>query len=350
MGNTVIFLGAGASKADGAPLQNELFSVYVDWVNSREKSWQQQGIVKEFFNYFFGIDDIYIETKAKFPTFEEALGVLDLAISKKEKYKNMKHTLEKYRVTLVFAMAKAIQYKLDVEPKDDQRKSLHHTKLIKRLVENNQYAVSFISTNYDLIIDNIIYNNQQRLEYGLEYKDHHMVDRYKLYKIHGSLNWLYCPVCNSLSIGGGSKSMLDIIDKPSKAKCNSCETIQEAIIVPPTYFKDMTNPILSQVWLSADKELRNTDHIVFCGYSFPAADIHIKYLLKRAELNRNVKYPLRVTVINNHKAKKNEEKIEEEARFKRFFSYKTNVDYTEMDFETFVNDPISVIDAAIDFF
>jgi hypothetical protein len=48
--------------------------------------------------------------------------------------------------------------------------------------------------------------------------------------------------------------------------------------------------------------LRKVNQVVFCGYSFPDADIHIKYLLKRAQTNRD--RPLHFTVVNNFKGKK----------------------------------------------
>lgn len=144
MSNTVIFLGAGASKADGAPLQSELFQAFVKWIRKKEKKWPQQGIVKEFFTYFFGIEDIYSDGDAVFPTFEEALCVLDLAIDRNEEYRDAIHPLEDYRLALVFAMAKAIQYKLDIEPDVQNRESIHHSKLIHYLFEKEHHTVNVI--------------------------------------------------------------------------------------------------------------------------------------------------------------------------------------------------------------
>ena len=58
MSKTIIFLGAGASKAEGAPLQAELFSSYVEAIssqpykdNKRFKSTKRN--VEEFFKTFF---------------------------------------------------------------------------------------------------------------------------------------------------------------------------------------------------------------------------------------------------------------------------------------------------------
>lgn len=87
------FLGAGASKADGAPLQAELFKAYVnslscsfnlDYHNRYHKTKRN---VFAYFADFFGIDIEAAITNNQvnnisFPTFEEALGILDLAISK----------------------------------------------------------------------------------------------------------------------------------------------------------------------------------------------------------------------------------------------------------------------------
>jgi len=80
-------------------------------------------------------------------------------------------------------------------------------------------------------------------------------------------------------------------------------------------------------------------HIVFCGYSFPDADIHIKYLLKRAQTNR--KAPLKVTVINHYKNKNADLCKEEEYRYKRFLG--DTVTYTKKSFEQFAADPLAVL-------
>lgn len=98
----VIFLGAGASKADGAPLQNESFKEYFA-MKTKQKSDDEYELfdedfiegftpieikvkkeVKQYFKDFFGIND-YNEY-SNYPTFEEALGMLDIAISKKEHF------------------------------------------------------------------------------------------------------------------------------------------------------------------------------------------------------------------------------------------------------------------------
>ena len=48
----------------------------------------------------------------------------------------------------------------------------------------------------------------------------------------------------------------------------------------------MSNVFLSTVWNKSERALRESDILVFCGYSFPEADMHIKYLLKRVQTSR----------------------------------------------------------------
>ncbi len=84
------------------------------------------------------------------------------------------------------------------------------------------------------------------------------------------------------------------------------------------------------------------DRLIFCGYSFPDADIHVRYLLKRMEVNRR-RGP-EVFVANEHKGKRDEARQGERERYTRFFRDKLKVHWTRMGFEQFAADP----DAAYD--
>ena len=95
----------------------------------------------------------------------------------------------------------------------------------------------------------------------------------------------------------------------------------------------MANFYLQEIWRRAEKALSSARRIVFCGYSFPDADIHVKYLLKRVEVNR-VCTP-QIYVVNNHALKSNDQKVAEENRYKRFFIDRKKVHYTDHSFEDF---------------
>jgi hypothetical protein len=92
---------------------------------------------------------------------------------------------------------------------------------------------------------------------------------------------------------------------------------------------------LQQVWHEACLELTRCERVIFCGYSLPDADIHIKYLLKRAEVNAG-RTP-DVFVVNNHPGKEERLREEERARYRRAFRDSSKVQYTELSFAEFAN-------------
>lgn len=111
---TAIFLGAGASAAEGAPLQNDLFREY--FKDLQESPLEMRTDLAKFFQSMFGIN--VAQAQVEFPTFEEALGILDLAELRRESLRELSldggpsgniRTTHQY---LVFAMAQVIAKKL----------------------------------------------------------------------------------------------------------------------------------------------------------------------------------------------------------------------------------------------
>lgn len=199
--------------------------------------------------------------------------------------------------------------------------------------------MAFISTNYDILIDNALSEQAGSIDYGVDFRGFPRGGLFRstiLLKPHGSLNWLFCPTCNDLKITPNEKGVVNwlMIDF-RRAACDECGSVYMPLVVPPTFYKDLKNVFLGQIWNKADNLLRQANHIIFCGYSFPDADMHIKYLLKRSQVNRGGPNQLRFTVINSKKKK--ELMRDEEHRFKRFLG--NNVEYTHRSFEDFVSNP-----------
>src|SRR5437879_1967611 len=89
MVETAIFLGAGASKTEGAPLQGQLFAEYfssADFKRSRSK------MDRELADFFLEMFKLNVKrgnmANITFPTFEEVLGLTDLAIMRKEAFRH----------------------------------------------------------------------------------------------------------------------------------------------------------------------------------------------------------------------------------------------------------------------
>jgi len=340
--NDVIFLGAGASASDGAPIQSELFKNYF----SNHYNDELSNSLKNFFKDFFGINTEHLE-KENFPTFEEVLGILELSISRNESFKNYpimpsNPKVQEVKEQLIFLIAKILRHKL-------LSNRINHDKLIKRLISEKRIKdTAFVSLNYDILIDNAITEKHEKidLDYGVNFTNFRKNNDWhrprhnrktQLLKLHGSLNWLYCPTCIALTITPKEKSVSTIAERPKE--CSQCHTNMVPIIIPPTFFKIMSNYFLQQIWRKAEMVLLKAERIIFCGYSFPDADIHIKYLLKRVEVNRG-KTP-EIFIINNHKGKKIDIKRQEELRYKRFFGNPKKVKYLDCSFEKFCQNGIN---------
>lgn len=359
-----IFLGAGASAAENLPIQNELFTDYFKYILPNHINSDMNKNLRSFFKEVFNIDVLKDDLdKVDFPTFEEVLGILDMAEQRRESfrnfgtetYNNKNCSIRMLRQYLILLTANAINNASETSNK-------YHKLLLKKLIEGEQLLdTTFISVNYDIHIDNaisVIYDKDKSpimLDYGINFANFKYKDSswqkpigkiLKLYKIHGSLNWLYCPICSSLTLTPYEGGVMRILNNQDEASCLNCGEYTIPIIVPPTYFKDMSNVYLCNVWNKAEEALRESDLLIFCGYSFPEADMHIKYMLKRVQTSRNDN-PLKIMVFNNHKEKLESILKKEEKRYKRFLG--DDVIFTKNSFQDFADNPMKYINNRKDF-
>jgi hypothetical protein len=119
----------------------------------------------------------------------------------------------------------------------------------------------------------------------------------KLIKVHGSLNWKYCNCCNQvlltpwekkISLGGEDRSPEagrqggKRTSGSSAYRCPADDTEFQTLIVYPSHLKNLSHPVISNLFIEASQEIRRSRKIVFVGYSLPEADIHIRAILKRS--------------------------------------------------------------------
>jgi NAD-dependent SIR2 family protein deacetylase len=110
----------------------------------------------------------------------------------------------------------------------------------------------------------------------------------KLLKLHGSINWLYCPYCERIYVD--YKEDIALNELSVDCSCFECEKIalnvkppqMHSILITPTFLKDLNNLHIKNIWHNALIELIEADKIVFIGYSFPDADFEMRCLLKKA--------------------------------------------------------------------
>jgi NAD-dependent SIR2 family protein deacetylase len=346
----IIFLGAGASKSDGAPLQFELLRDY--FLQPKDDSRREMdGELAQLFKVFYNIDTSQINQQTIFPSFEEVLGTLELALERREHFKVAGEVWDIYRIQrcrehVIFLICVILAKKLGAMPSGLFN---FHWDLAERLPMDQTTAI--ISLNYDLLMDNAILGLNRSVYYGTEFANGASSpnEPVQIYKLHGSLNWLRCPVCGALTNTGPVKMASYPSERRPTCANSSCNGATIPIVVPPTFFKVMSDFHLQQVWHHANLALSQAERIFFCGYSLPDADMHIRYLLKRAEINSG--NTPEVFVLNKPKTADGEalpkdEKVErdEAERYKRLFRDHSKVYYTDLAFQDLAHEGFAIID------
>jgi hypothetical protein len=231
----------------------------------------------------------------------------------------------------------------------------------------NGANISIISTNYDVIIDNALLEIKQSCNYGirLRYNIYWDTNRTKtnsrpkkskncsfsgfggeinkgdvpLLKIHGSLNWFYCPKCDELDITSGIKGATALVGDRSKFLCVNpyCTSNYEPLIVTPTMLKVYENTFLQKLWILSENAISKANHLVFIGYSLPEADYHIRSLLIKA-LVKNNKNPQVLVIVKNPQNDKEKQEIEMvKIKYKALFGKEWN-NFHPIGLEVFLNE------------
>lgn len=325
----IFFFGAGASAVEGAPIASDLLTEafrkfpYDERVNR----------VKEFLEEFYLND---CSNESTIPTFEEILSPIDISLQKQEQFSkkwNYKKLTE-LRDDLIYCICSILEDKLWTQ-------NLYHSKLVNNLFNDkkkwNKYA--FFSLNYDILLDNALIplgdktsNQYIDIDYGIEFRNEGIDWRkprerkIHLLKLHGSLNWLYCPTCNSIRITPKEKGVMRIFTHSEV--CENDQSDQRALIIPPTWQKVYDNPYLVSIWLEAERILRKASKVVFVGYSLPESDVHIKYLMKKSLFRNRGPHPEIIVIDRDGK----DEKSDEFLRYKRLFG---KINYLPIGFEKF---------------
>jgi len=329
----VFLFGAGASKAEGGLLTSELLFESLSHPGVPEEF---TSIVKSFLKDVFRIKNISgLHSVKEIPAFEELLTLVDVAIFKQEEFSASwnANNLRRLREALIYCMAKILRIKLSPGTGEEPRQAYHQQFVANILDEENAVRDScFLSLNYDILLDNPILNRYPEIDidYGVSFRNIYEPRPgigIKLLKLHGSLNWAFCPVCNSIKLHREGKISDKIIAE--RIPCERDGATQHPLLIPPTWLKVYDNAHLVRIWLESEHVLRNADSVFFIGYSLSDSDFHIRYLLKKSLFRSNISP--RVVVITSTKNKKGSDLY---LRYKRFFGH---IEYHNIGFEKFSN-------------
>ena len=184
-----------------------------------------------------------------------------------------------------------------------------HVRLAKTLGSED----TVLSFNYDLLIDNALSTCNKLTDKGysmnfqksLEIQDWTLPDakssEVTLLKLHGSMNWLHCSICDGYLLTRSEKvGPWNISMPPICPNCQEPGKFLERVIVPPLLAKDYTAQPLKNLWNQALGKVRLADEMTIIGYSFPPTDFAAELLL-RSGLHWNIQHEVHFTIVNPDK-------------------------------------------------
>lgn len=309
--DALFVFGAGASIAEGAPLQKNILKLIYESDDEQLKTSEAANKVRYFINENFDISG------GVYPSLESIFGYLEYFISKREGLGH-EYTTQKI-LEIKEVLIKLVHYVIS-NPTSNRQGT--YRKFWESVSETNR-NVSVVTMNYDTLLDesfDFLYPDKAYIDYCIELMNyHHYSDisafdwwdnprkpvaiwdggdpkPIKLIKVHGSLNWKYCNCCNQVLLTAWD-TKIDLGSMRFKgyihASCENPETVEfdltcpldgnrfDTFIVPPSHIKDLSHPAINKLLDETAIEIRKTKKIVFIGYSFPEADVHIKALFKK---------------------------------------------------------------------
>jgi hypothetical protein len=311
--DAVFVFGAGASYADGAPLQRDL----VPFILSNEDPTLAESLSGKILADFLADNFAWDEADGYYPSLEQIFGFLDYFIRKQESLSS-KYSLADIHLVRE-ALIKAVHHTIGALT---QRKSTVYSRFWDHVYETNP-NVTAITLNYDSFLENEflhLYTQGLYLDYCMPLANYEWGDGVpddcwwvdphapmaasdtldpvviKLIKLHGSLNWKYCNCCNEVlltpaqqkvELGSGEPPWRpggDGMDCPSMrtSRCAREGNPYQTLLVPPSHLKDLWHPVTARLFIEASAELRRARRLVLVGYSLPEADVHVAAILKKS--------------------------------------------------------------------
>jgi NAD-dependent SIR2 family protein deacetylase len=204
---------------------------------------------------------------------------------------------------------------------------------VKWLLEQNQ-SLGIITTNYDMAVERPVFRHfsvdfkkiYTMIDFGFSWRPPVARTIYprplnpalRFYKLHGSINWLRCDLCEQTYINLKEPIGIRAFDTTPE-EWNSCwcgHYTLSLVLVAPSLVRDIRNPDLLHTWKNSLEWLRQSDNWTIIGYSFPAEDLAIRSMFLRAyhgRLDNRAKRP-NVTVVQKRQDQKQDRALEDRYR------------------------------------
>ncbi|HEX7241176.1 MAG TPA: hypothetical protein VF263_12960 [Longimicrobiaceae bacterium] len=303
---TVVFLGAGASKAMGFPLTSEILPRILEGIRTGElfgggaANGGQRASLDELLRTMLPgsgkVDEKHL------PLITDVLSILDFSLlsSSSPLPRQRRQQLSESRKLLERAILEIIDC-----PYDHLTVPARLRRFADWLHRRNGHVpddVSVISSNYDISVETELFGRiaadpvEKLVDFGVEWRDpgtgrlhpRPAEPRFRIYKLHGSVNWLRCPLCDHVYVNVYG-SITHNAFAPDRNDFNTCECDYwplEPVVVAPSTVRDIRDSSLLEIWRHSLEVLRSAERWVIVGYSFPPEDIAIRSMFLRAYAGR----------------------------------------------------------------
>jgi SIR2-like domain len=330
-GSVAVFLGAGASKCFGWPLTHELLPAILagliendlfedSRVNTRRENREDRLLLKKTlralcpgiqFNQRF-----LKKSGGQLPLVTSLLSMLDFSLGTGQSLISglAPKQVERARELMERAIYEIVEHELEETASDywPMRKADKLAFAFSKWMDSLRRGtaqVGVVTSNYDLAIEQTwgFYRDTlpaiEKLGVDLGFPwlwasngRERLVNRpaspkRRLYKLHGSTNWMKCSLCDRIHINPGVDVAIYAFQQgvDDNNRCHCGHAPLEAAIVSPSFVRDGHTSNLQGVWQSALDWLRQADDWIVIGYSFPDEDLNIRSLFARAFASRDEK-------------------------------------------------------------
>lgn len=317
----VFIFGAGASKDSGGPLIRDFMLQGMFYLCNQDS--YNEITTSSFYKVFELVDLLYGTSfitefdqarmqglshigsmhRLQDVSIEDLLSFIDLGMSQEVGSERLELDYDNYKKALDNFIFETIQLETthgDVYSTKPDGTTDHRRTLYDMLVDyglNISDQISFITFNYDLLLDKAVSINDRDLigDYAVPFAKVFNFDRYErilrnkrlpsdvdILKLHGSLNWAVCTACSAPHLAYYWR-----YTRLPQFHCSCCQALLAPVLVPPSYRKSIGKyPFLADVWRKAQEVVGQADEIIVIGYSFPEADLEARWLFKKALFGR----------------------------------------------------------------
>ena len=291
MSETVFILGAGASKAAGAPLIGD----FLDRASELHKKGEVGDHASDFARVFSGISKLQaVHSKAELDlnNIEAVFAAFDMGKLVGRLPGLEGDEINQTLVSLKRLIVVTLEFTTQCQVREGQIRPdetyANFVELLERL-QTSGHSCSVITFNYDIALDYALHFLNARHDYCLSEGEER--DGMPLLKLHGSINWARCGQCERIvpwrlgtlgtsDLFGVKLMRLNLGTDLRNAGLSCCgkEVVPEPVLVPPTWNKSGYQGSLVNVWRQAAKELSEAENIVVSGYSLTETDCFFRFL------------------------------------------------------------------------